>query len=139
MIDVSTGTLADRPASPADQSAARRPTTSVTLEAWARCAWADGLDLDTLPDQQVVLVETRNTMYELVVAPGGSGHVLVRGGRFFPRFTPAHVAGSTLGGTIVKLYGVYPGLRLEFRLDGRCIVTSAIRRVARLDISPANA
>jgi hypothetical protein len=45
---------------------------------------------------------------------GRTGAVLVRGGRFFPVRTPALLAGSTFGGSLLKSGGIYLGMKMEF-------------------------
>jgi hypothetical protein len=57
---------------------------------------------------------------------------MVRGGSFFPTFTPARVAGSSLGGGFLKLHGVYPGFQMELVTDDLPIVTTRVRRVSIL-------
>jgi hypothetical protein len=53
-----------------------------------------------------LIVRTRNSTYEIVVMVPYVASVMVRGGAFFPDFTPARVAGSSLGGGFLKLHGV---------------------------------
>ena len=53
---------------------------------------------------------------------------MVRGGRFFPEFTPARLAGSSLGGSFLKLRGIYVGFNLEIHFDKRLIITSRVRQ-----------
>jgi hypothetical protein len=40
--------------------------------------------------------------YEVVVLPGTSGQVLIRGGRYFSQFGRARLDGSTLGGSAIR-------------------------------------
>ncbi len=58
-----------------------------------------------------------------------TGDVLVRGGDYFPEFTPARVAGSTLGGSIVRLRALHVGFRLEFTVGRQFVLTSAMQSV----------
>jgi hypothetical protein len=53
----------------------------------------------------------------------------VRGGKFFPEFTDAHVAGSSLGGSFLKLRGIYVGFCLELHRGTHTIVTSPVRSI----------
>jgi hypothetical protein len=83
-----------------------------------------------MPDMDRLSVDTENSTYEVIVISGRSGDILVRGGRFFPEFTPARLAGSSLGGSFLKLRGVYVGFNLEIHFDQRMIVTSRVRRIS---------
>jgi hypothetical protein len=86
----------------------------------------------------LVIVYTRNTVYEVAIVSGAHGDVLVRGGRYFPDWTPARLAGSTLSGNVLKQLGIHVGWRMEFQLEERRIVTSRVHAVAALP-SPARA
>ena len=59
--------------------------------------------------------------------------MLVRGGEFFPERRMAWVSGASLGGSVLKLHGIYVGFRLEFLADGKRILTSPVRRVGVLN------
>jgi hypothetical protein len=100
------------------------------LSAWQERAWDDGVSLDRLSALERLVVETRHSTYEIVVAATGSAEVLVRGGTFFPEFTPARLAGSSLGGSFLKLRSVHIGFCIEFALDKRVIVTSPVRTIS---------
>jgi hypothetical protein len=100
------------------------------LDTWSSHSWTEGVQLETMPDMETLSVDTENSTYEITVISGRTGDVLVRGGRFFPEFTPARVAGSSLGGSFLKLRGVYVGFNLEIHFDQRMIVTSRVRRIS---------
>jgi hypothetical protein len=102
------------------------------LDAWARDAWNNGIQVDHLEDMQKVAVRTANNLYEIVVISAREGDVLVRGGRFFPELTPANLAGATLGGSFCKMRGIYVGFRMEFSASGRRIITSPVETIAVL-------
>jgi hypothetical protein len=70
--------------------------------------------------------------YEVVVLPGTSGQVLIRGGRYFREFGRARLDGSTLGGSAIRAKTIEVGCRLELHVDGAPIVTSTIQAVSRL-------
>jgi hypothetical protein len=88
------------------------------------------VQLETMLDMETLSVNTENSTYEITVISGRTGDILVRGGRFFPEFTPARLAGSSLGGSFLKLRGVYIGFNLEIHFDQRMIVTSRVRRIS---------
>ena len=78
-----------------------------------------------------IAVRTMRTNYELVVLPGDSGDVLVRGGRYFEEFRRARLAGSSFGGNWLRVMTIEVGCRLEFQVDGARIVSSRIQAVER--------
>ena len=77
-----------------------------------------------------LLLRTENSTYEITVISGRSGEILVRGGRFFPEFTAARLAGSSLGGSFLKLRGIYVVFNLEIHFDKRLIITSRVRQIS---------
>jgi hypothetical protein len=113
-------------------------TTSVpgaaNLSAWTDHAWHDGVELSRLSTCDQLTVTTLNSTYEIVMGVPGTSEVLVRGGTFFPEFMPARLAGSSLGGSFLKIHSVYVGFRIEFAIDSGCIVTSPVRQIV---VAPA--
>jgi hypothetical protein len=107
-----------------------RCSARALLDTWLRHDWRDGIQLECVADMETLTVLTENSTYEITVISGKGGDVLVRGGRYFPEFTPARLAGSSLGGSFLKLRGVYVGFSLELHFDRRIIVTSRIRKIA---------
>ena len=79
---------------------------------------------------ETLTVRTENSTYEITVICGRTGEILIRGGRFFPEFTPAKLAGSSLGGSFLKLRGIYAGFSLEVHFDKRLIITSRVRSIS---------
>ena len=77
------------------------------LDTWSSHSWTEGLQLEGLQDMEKLTVQTENSTYDITVISGRSGEILIRGGRFFPEFTPARLAGSSLGGSFLKLRGIY--------------------------------
>lgn len=104
-----------------------RVLAATTLDAWSALDWSQGLLLTRLDPHDRIVVRTRNSTYELIVMVPHTASVLVRGGKFFPAFTPARVAGSSLGGSVLKLDGVYPGFQMELIASRRQIVTTRVR------------
>jgi hypothetical protein len=103
---------------------------SALLETWSSHSWAEGVQLESVHDMDTLTVETENSTYEIHVICGRTGEILIRGGRFFPEFTAAKLAGSSLGGSFLKLRGVYTGFSLEIHFDQRLIITSRVNRIA---------
>ena len=93
--------------------------------------WSDGVQIDSCPALEWIVVRTRNSVYDMIVLSGTVGEVLVRGGRFFPEFCRARLAGATAGGGLLKMMGIYVGLRMELHLDPEPIVTSTVLAVSR--------
>ena len=106
--------------------------SAATLSAWSDRDWkrADGVQLDQLERMQRLIVRTYQHAYEIFVRCGASGDVLVRGGRMFQDFTEATLVGSSMGGGVLKQFGVYVGLRVEFNIDGETVLTAPIFRVS---------
>jgi hypothetical protein len=100
------------------------------LDTWSSHSWTEGVQLETMQDMESLSVRTENSIYEITVICGRSGDILVRGGRFFPEFTAARLAGSSLGGSFLKLRGIYLGFNLEIHFDKRLIITSRVRQIS---------
>jgi hypothetical protein len=116
--------------SPASESPRLVPASGV-LSAWTAYDWGNGIHVADLPALETLVVTTQNSIYEIIVVTADSARVLVRGGAFFPVFTPACLAGSSLGGAFLKLHSVHVGFRLEFSTEAGFIVTSPVRSVMR--------
>jgi hypothetical protein len=102
---------------------------SAELNSWTTHDWRDGVLVSDLAVHDRVTVRTLNSTYEIIVMEPQTAEVLVRGGRFFPQFTPARVAGSSLGGSFLKLHGVYAGFQLELVTDVLPVITTRMRTV----------
>ena len=109
----------------------RAVPASGVLSAWTAHDWRDGIHVADLAALETLLVTTQNSIYEIVLVAADGARVLVRGGAFFPVFTPARLAGSSLGGAFLKLHSVHVGFRLEFSTEAGFIVTSPVRSVVR--------
>jgi hypothetical protein len=104
------------------------------LRVWSTRDWSDGLHVDALSALDHVIIRTENSTYEIVVLAPSTGDVLVRGGAYFPVLMPARLAGSSLGGSFLKLGSVHLGFRLELNTDRGSIITSPVRAI---EIVPA--
>ena len=103
------------------------------LDTWSAHGWSDGVLVNRLAAFDKLTIRTRHSIYELIVVAPENAEVLVRGGAFFPDFTRARVAGSSLGGSFLKLHGIYPGFRMELSDGARMIVTSPVKNVERVE------
>jgi hypothetical protein len=118
-----------------DIGAGSEPRTGETvprvalLDAWTRWDWSSGCALVELAPLQVLTVETLNSVYEIVVVSGRSAEILVRGGQYFPSRTEGHLAGSSMGGSFLKLGSIHVGLCMELLVGRQMIVTSPVRSI----------
>jgi hypothetical protein len=99
------------------------------LSSWSAHDWRGGVRVDELAALERLIVTTANSTYEIVLVAPATANVLVRGGAFFPVFTPARLAGSSLGGSFLKLRSVHVGFRLELGTERGFIITSPVRTV----------
>ncbi len=99
------------------------------LETWADLEWRDGLQVGDLDPLETLEVQTRNTTYEITIMDPPSGDILVRGGRFFPVYTRAHLSGASLAGSFLKVHGIYVGFSIEFHTEDGPIVTTRVRQI----------
>ena len=99
------------------------------LDAWSGHHWQDGIQVEQLSDLSKLTVLTENSSYEITIICGPTGEILIRGGRFFPEFTAARLAGSSLGGSFLKVRGIYVGFSMEIHDSERSIVTSRVRAI----------
>ena len=99
------------------------------LSSWSDHDWQGGICVDEMSALERLVVKTANSTYEIILVDPGHARVLIRGGAFFPVYTPARLAGSSLGGSFLKLRSVHVGFRLELATDRGFIITSAVRDV----------
>jgi hypothetical protein len=111
-------------------------SSAAILDRWREYNWLDAVSLDELSPFDRVVITTRNHAYEIVVASPEDGTVLVRGGTAFTEFAEARLVGSCFGGSTAKLRTVAVGFRIEFAVEGRCLLTT---RVETLAVVPAGA
>jgi hypothetical protein len=85
-----------------------------------------GVCLDGLPEGAVLEVETQHHGYTIVI--DGRGRELISGHpKYCPDPVPVRIAGSTWGGSMLKLRYIGRGMRLEFRHPTyQRIITSCI-------------
>ena len=106
------------------------PVPAATLDRWMAHDWSHGVLVPQLAPHDHVIVRTRNSTYELIVLVPHTASVMVRGGAFFPTFTPAQVVGSSMGGGLLKLHGIYAGFQMELVTDDLPIITTRVRTVS---------
>src|ERR1700681_616725 len=110
---------------------------SAPLDALAARDWSDGVQIETCRPFERIFVRTHHNVYELIMLDGDAGDLLLRGGPRFPQFQRVRLVGSTAGGSMLKLLGIYLGLHMEFQVDGQRIVTSSVQAISRHPIAAA--
>lgn len=93
--------------------------------------WNEGVQIDECAPLDRLVVETRNSVYDIVVVSPKDGEILVRGGHLLPDFRKARLLGASAGSHGIKLLGIYPGLSVEFFADDRSVITSPVAAVYR--------
>lgn len=111
-----------------DRAVSAVPATAV-LDNWANADWTDGCQVDSAPAFQALTVITQNSLYEIVVVEPSRGIVRLRGGQFFPDWREAQLAGCSLGGSFLKMRGIYAGFCMELHVDGETVITSPVLRL----------
>ena len=109
------------------------------LDSWSTYDWDDGVQIDKMEALERLLVQTRNSTYEIIVISPRTGEVMLRGGLFFPEFTRVRLSGSTLGGSFLKRLGIYPGFKMEIQEGMRRIVTTSVRSIDQTPHEPGQA
>jgi hypothetical protein len=100
------------------------------LSSWSDHDWRGGIRVDEMATLERLIIKTANSTYDIILVDPERAGVLIRGGAFFPVYTPARLAGSSLGGSFLKLRSVHVGFRLELGTDRGFIITSPVRDVA---------
>src|SRR5262245_1784503 len=91
------------------------------------CSGPSTVWLDDCDRFETLVVVTSRNVYDVVVLPGNTGQVLVRGGHYCPEFRHALLLGASGGGSALKLKRIEVGLRMELRLDDKTITTSRVQ------------
>ena len=104
-----------------------------TLEGFTQeAALRDGINIREAEPLVPILVATQNSLYRIIPLQSGGSRVVVQGGQFFPEPTEATIAGSTFGGSILKMYWIAAGMHLEINTDNGVgpIITSRVASIA---------
>ena len=100
------------------------------LDRWSEQNWTNGVQINELKELDTLTVETTHHTYEITIIDPISAEVLVRGGELFRERTEARVSGASLGGSFLKIHGIYVGFKMELQIGRRHVVTSAVRSIA---------
>jgi hypothetical protein len=96
------------------------------------------IHIDSCGTRHTIVVNTRSSVYELIVLGGDHGDVMVRGGTHFTDFQPVRFLGSTAddGSFVPRMIDI--GFRMRFAFGDRVIITSAVHSLSRLDTNAAS-
>jgi hypothetical protein len=103
---------------------------AIPFEDMATLPSDDDIQLDSCPAFERIVVTTCRSVYDIIVLSGDAGEVMIRGGHFFPEFRRARVAGSTAGGSALKVRSICAGLSMELAVNGKRFVTSRIQTIS---------
>ena len=85
-----------------------------TLDGFAKeVAVTEGINVREAEPLVPILVATQNSLYRIIPLRWGNADVLVQGGQFFPEPTEARLAGSTFGGSFLKMHWISVGMHME--------------------------
>lgn len=93
----------------------------------------DAIRLASCRRLETIVVNTRRSVYEIVVVDGTTGDILVRGGSDFPEFRRAVFVGATAGGHALRVNTIDIGLRMEFRVGQLTVLTSPVASALRTE------
>jgi len=89
------------------------------------------IHIDSCAARETIVVNTRSSVYELIVLRAPNGEVLVCGGGHFPEFRRVLFIGSTVDGGALAPRTIEIGHRMPFICDDRLVTTSAVQSVSR--------
>ena len=87
-----------------------------------------GIDVRRLPEGTVLIVETHNSRYRMVMTGRGS-RATIQGGPYFQEETDVRIEGSALAGSLLKVGWIAVGLFMEVTSDDKRVVTSRVRSI----------
>ena len=96
------------------------------------------IDLGSCAARETIVINTRASVYELIVLRGDQGEVLVRGGSHFTEFPRVLFVGSTADGRSLNLRTIGIGLRMQFIYVDTLVTTSAVQSLSRRPASAAS-
>ena len=103
-----------------------------TLDGFVQeAAFAEGINVREAEPLVPILVTTQNSRYRIIPLRWGDSDVLVQGGQFFPEPTEARLAGSTFGGSFLKMHWINVGMHMEIDTGngGGPIITTRVADV----------
>jgi hypothetical protein len=86
-----------------------------------------------LPQLTMLMVETKNSSYRIVVIEGSD--VCIQGGTHFPEPTSARLDGATMEGNALLPGWIEVGLPMQITAGAKRVVTSSIREITTVRFS----
>jgi hypothetical protein len=87
-----------------------------------------GIDVRRLPEGTVLVVDTHNSRYRIVMTGRGS-QATIHGGPYFQEETDVRIEGSALAGSLLKVGWIGVGLFMELASEDKRVVTSRVRSI----------
>jgi hypothetical protein len=87
--------------------------------------------IDSCKAQDTIVITTRSSVYELVFVRADRGDVLVRGGRYFTKFSPVVFLGSIADDGSFNRDTIDVGGRLKFVFGEQLVITSPVESLSR--------
>jgi hypothetical protein len=81
-----------------------------------------------LAEGTVLVVETHNSRYRIVMTGRGS-HATILGGSYFQEETDVRIEGSALAGSLLKVGWIAVGLFMEVASEDKRVVTSRVQSI----------
>src|SRR5262245_29889111 len=125
---MNTTTIHKIPGRPSNQTTAV-PAAAV-LSTWNSHSWDDGLHIDQLSALDRLTVLPQHSTSAILIASPPTAEVRLPGAEFFPESPTVRLAGTTLGGSFLKMRSVHIGFRIEFAVGRGVIVTSPVRTIS---------
>lgn len=108
------------------------PALELCLKCWGREPGSDlsgDVVLETLNAFDTIIVQTHNSVYQILLLDPKTGRALVHGGGYLEEPNEALLKGSTSLGSEFKIGTISVGCRLEMWVDERVFLTSPIKSV----------
>lgn len=87
-----------------------------------------GVDINELdPKIKKIIVETQNSIYELIPKKGNV--FIAKGGEYIPKPRKIKINGSTWGGSMIKTGWIGIEMYMELMLSQKMITTSCIKSI----------
>jgi hypothetical protein len=96
------------------------------------------IQIESCAARETIVLNTRSSVYELVVLDGAQGHIEVRGGSHFPKFRRALFLGSMADDGSVAPRTIDIGRRMKFVSGNESFLTSPVQSICRCGASAAS-
>src|SRR6476620_6106979 len=86
------------------------------------------IDVRQLPEGTMLVVDTHNSRYRIVMSGRGS-RATILGGPYFQEETDVRIEGSALAGSLLKVGWIAVGLFMEVASEDKRVVTSRVQSI----------